>query len=219
MSRRLVPMASRARAGREDDTRPARWTLRDEQRRLTRQKLADAALELFGEVGYASATAEGIARRAGATRTTFYLHYASKGDVVLELMRRLDSEIAKMFAALDALGDDPSRADVRAWLEDAVSFWERHRALIEANEQALHVEHPVAEYWWGGFERAAEAMPRFLARWQGEDRERERVRIAALMMELERVFYFWLIKGAPARREHVLDVLTDEWVALLGRRS
>src|ERR671933_374271 len=135
MSRRLVPMASRARAGREDDTRPARWTLRDEQRRLTRQKLA--------------------------------------------------------VAALDALGDDPSRADVRAWLEDAVSFWERHRALIEANEQALHVEHPVAEYWWGGFERAAEAKPRFLARWKGDDRERERVRIAALMMELERVFYFW----------------------------
>jgi AcrR family transcriptional regulator len=212
-------MASRASAGREDDTRPARWTLRDEQRRLTRQKLADAALELFGEVGYAAATAEGIARRAGATRTTFYLHYASKGDVVLELMRRVDSEIAEMFAALDALGDDASRADVRAWLEDAVSFWERHRALIEANEQALHVEHPVAEYWWGGFERAAEAMPRYLARWQGDDRARERVRIAALMMQLERVCYFWLIKGAPARREHVLDVLTDEWVALLARRS
>jgi AcrR family transcriptional regulator len=195
-------------------------TLREEQRRQTRRKLADGALELFQEVGYSAATTEGIAKRAGATRATFYLHYASKADIVVELMRRVDGEVRDMYVALDALGDKPSRADVRAWLEETIRWWEHHRALVEANEQALHAEPRVAEYWWSGYGRAGDAMPRHLGRWHGEERERERMRLYSLMMQLERLWYFWLIAGAPVERDHALDVLTDQWVDLLrGRRG
>jgi AcrR family transcriptional regulator len=190
-------------------------TLRDEQKRLTRRRLADAALELFHEQGYAATTAEQIATRAGANRATFYLHFGGKADVVLELMRRLDDEVAGVFARLDAIAD-PSRDDVRAWLEETVGFWDRHRVVIDANEQALGVEERVAAYWVGGLERAVDAMPRLLARHPAEDRARARVRLMALMLQLERLCYFWIVCGTPFDAEHVLDVLTDEWWAVAG---
>jgi AcrR family transcriptional regulator len=193
-------------------------TLRDEQRRLTRRKLADAALELFGEVGYAGATTDGIAKRAGASRATFYLHYASKVDVVLELMQGQDAAVAGTWAALDAI-EGPTPAAIRAWLEDTVSFWQRNRVVIEASEQARAAERRVAEHWWGGVERAADAMPRHLSRWEGAARDRERVRLMSLILGLERLCYFWVIAGAPLDRDAVLDAQTALWHAELTRRA
>jgi AcrR family transcriptional regulator len=209
-------MAESAASGRRRRGGPEHGgTLRDEQRRLTRRRLADAALELFHEQGYAATTAEQIATRAGANRATFYLHFGGKADVVLELMRRVDDEVAGIFARLDAI-EDPSRDDVRAWVEETVGFWERHRVLIDANEQALGVEPRVAAYWAGGLERAVDAMPRLLGRQEGEDRARMRVRLIALMLGLERLCYFWIVCRTPLDPVHVLDALTDEWWAVVG---
>jgi AcrR family transcriptional regulator len=193
-------------------------TLRDEQRRRTRQLLADAALELFQEAGYAPVTVDQIARRAGANRATFYLHFASKVDVVLELMARVDDEVAGIFAAADAL-EDPSRDDVRAWLSDAIGFWDRHKTLIEANEQALGSEPRVADYWLAGIERAVQAMPRHLARHEGAERERARVRLVALMMQLERLCYFRVVCDARLDRDDLLDVLTEQWWPVLAHEA
>jgi AcrR family transcriptional regulator len=188
---------------------------RDEQRRRTRRLLADAALELFTEVGYAGVTIDQIARRVGANRATFYLHFASKVDVVLELMSRLDDDVVAIYAAADDL-EDPAREDVRAWLESALGFWDRHRIYVEIAEQALGVERRVADYWLAGLERAVQAMPRHLARFDGAERERARVRLVALMMELERLCFFWIVCGAQLEREHVLDVLTEQWLQALA---
>src|ERR1700756_4261765 len=53
-------------------------SLREAQKEFTRQRLLDAAEELFESVGYRSATIEEIANRAGANRATFYLHFQGK---------------------------------------------------------------------------------------------------------------------------------------------
>jgi hypothetical protein len=134
---------------------------------------------------------------------------------VLELMSRVDDEVVAIFAAADAL-EDPAREDVRAWLAEAIGFWHRHRVLIEANEQALGVERRVADYWLAGIERAVQAMPRHLARYEDVERERARVRLVALMMGLERLCYFWIVCEAHLDREHVLDVFTEQWWPVLA---
>jgi AcrR family transcriptional regulator len=193
-----------------------RGTLRDEQRRLTRRRLADAALELFEEIGYAAATADGIAKRAGANRATFYLHYASKADVVLELMERVHPGVIAMFAQAGAL-TDPSRAEVRAWLDELVGFFEGNRALIDANHQAMPVEPRVAERWWRGFEGMADAMPGLWKHLRGKARERERVRVITALAGLERMCWFHVLGPAPTDRAVLLDALTEDWFALLHR--
>jgi AcrR family transcriptional regulator len=187
-----------------------RGTLRDEQRRLTRRRLAGAALELFEEVGYAAATADGIARRAGANRATFYLHYAGKADVVLELMDGMhDGAIAALAPA--GTFEDPTPAPVRAWLADVVAFFEVNRALVDAHHQAIPVEPRVAQRWWSGYEQMADAMPRL---WQDG---RDRLRLIVALVALERMCWFHVIAEAPVDRDAMLDALTEDWLALLRR--
>ena len=47
-----------------------------------RDRLAQAALDLFNERGYEQATVDDIAERAGLSRATFFRHYRSKEDVI-----------------------------------------------------------------------------------------------------------------------------------------
>ena len=206
-------MADSAASERRRRPGPAgRRTLRDEQRELTRRRLADAALELFEEVGYAAATADGIAKRAGANRATFYLHYASKADVVLELMDAMHDDVIAVLAPVGAF-EDPARAEVRAWLGEVVAFFETRRALIDAHHQAMPVEPRVAQRWWSGYEQMADAMPRL---WHdGQDR----VRLIAALVGLERMCWFAVIAGAPVDRDLMLGALTEDWYALLRRAT
>ncbi|MDI2128421.1 TetR/AcrR family transcriptional regulator [Yinghuangia seranimata] len=49
-----------------------------------RGRLAEAALELYGEHGYEQTTVAEIARRAGVTERTFFRHYADKREVLFD---------------------------------------------------------------------------------------------------------------------------------------
>ncbi len=56
----------------------------NEQSARTRQRLTAAALELFSESGYDGTTVAQIAFRAGVTEMTFFRHFSSKADVLLD---------------------------------------------------------------------------------------------------------------------------------------
>lgn len=47
-----------------------------------RERLVDAAFELFGERGFERTTVDDIAERAGVGRTTFFRHFGSKEQVI-----------------------------------------------------------------------------------------------------------------------------------------
>lgn len=53
------------------------------------QRFLDVAEALFVEHGYARATMDEIARRAGATRRTLYARYANKSEVLAAVVNRL----------------------------------------------------------------------------------------------------------------------------------
>jgi len=106
-------------------TRERAPSLRDEQKRFTRQRLIDAAKEVFADVGYAAATIEDITRAAGASRATFYLHFKSKATIVNELFLQVllpeSNEIYERLHQLTA----PTRDDVRAFVADTFAYWDR----------------------------------------------------------------------------------------------
>jgi AcrR family transcriptional regulator len=204
-------MADSAASERRRRPEPAgRRTLRDEQRTLTRRRLAEAALELFEEDGYAAVTADAIAKRAGANRATFYLHYASKAEVVLELMDEMDDQVMAVIAPAGALRD-PGAGEVRAWLTDMVGFFERNRALIDAHHQAMPVEPQVAQRWWKGYEHMAENLSEL---WSNEA---ERLRLITALVSVERMFWFDVVARVPVDRDALLAGLTEEWLGLLQR--
>ena len=59
------------------------------------QELLDAALELFGEKGFAATRTDDVAERAGVSKGTLYLYYPSKEELLKAVIsQRLSSEIA-----------------------------------------------------------------------------------------------------------------------------
>lgn len=58
-----------------------------------RDRLAQAAFELFDERGYEQATIDDITERAGLGRTTFFRHFRSKEDVIFPDHDRLLDQI------------------------------------------------------------------------------------------------------------------------------
>ena len=68
-------------------TMPRTMLDRFEQRKLTRAKLVDAALQLFSTSGYDHATVDEISQEAGYSKGAYYFHFSTKDDILLELLR------------------------------------------------------------------------------------------------------------------------------------
>ena len=71
----------------------------------TRERLVEAAAELFAELGYEGASIQSIAAAADVTSGTIYRHFDSKAALLLEVVRRAVHAIP----LVDRLGDE-SRA-------------------------------------------------------------------------------------------------------------
>ncbi len=85
-------------------------------------ELIGAALELFVEKGFASTRIEEVAQRAGVSKGTLYLYYASKEELLKAVIRQyLSSEIAQ--GAADARAHQGSAG--QALRELMVQWWTR----------------------------------------------------------------------------------------------
>jgi AcrR family transcriptional regulator len=189
-------------------------SLRDAQKQLTRDRLVDAAFELFGDRGYEATNAEQIAKVAGTSRATFYLHFKSKAEIALELQARTEGEVVDAYAALDELVGS-TRADVRRWVEQVLGVWERDRLRLAAMEQALAVEQRVADRWFEIINHAIDRMPRALAV-RGERPAAARLRLLTMVFQLDRSMYFHIVRSEPLDRDVLVDVLADQWWAVLN---
>ena len=96
------PLAGKAKA--DGQVRP---TLRERNRLRTRRELLDAALEVFAEAGYGSASVENIAARAGASKVTLYSYFPQgREELFQELYEEINNELLDMVKAVYATKDD-----------------------------------------------------------------------------------------------------------------
>jgi AcrR family transcriptional regulator len=197
-----------------DDTRAAqpahakesRPSIREEQKQRTRERLLDAAYEVFGEVGFRAATIDQIMKRAGANRATFYLHFNDKTDVAAGLGRRSAMAVAERFRRLDNIVA-PTRADIRAWLEDDLAH--RRETKAQIFHEAVTSETGFAQDTLDYFARIAErVMTRTLARWPEEARPLARSKMVCLLIMMDRV-EFHLLQGLDFGTCNPLDTLTE----------
>lgn len=73
-----------------------------------RAQLADALAQVMARKGYAEATIVAIARAAGLSPALVHHHFASKHEVLVELVGRLTGAVeARVQANLTAAGNDP----------------------------------------------------------------------------------------------------------------
>lgn len=69
-----------------------------------RQRLVEAAADLFGEQGYDATTVAQIAERAGVTRSTFFRHFPDKRELLVAGQEMLSSLLA------EGISDAPASA-------------------------------------------------------------------------------------------------------------
>jgi transcriptional regulator GlxA family with amidase domain len=67
-----------------------------------RGRLAQAAMELYGERGFEQTTVAEIAERAGLTERTFFRHFADKREVLFEGAAALQAQLVEGIAAAPA---------------------------------------------------------------------------------------------------------------------
>ena len=100
-----------------------------------RERLEQAALELFGEQGFAETTVPQITARAGLTTRTFFRHFTDKREVpfagaaafeaaVVAGVAAADADVAPVEAAVGALAD--ASVELARWAEHAAA----RRALV-----------------------------------------------------------------------------------------
>lgn len=113
---------------------------RQSQKVATRQRVLDAARELFDSLGYEGTTIRGIARRAGVSVGSVFTTFASKGEILSQVMQdRLDGLYAELNRVVPHLRG--STADRLRSLY-AIHF------AFEAPRSRLFMAHLAAAYDW-----------------------------------------------------------------------
>lgn len=103
------------------------------------QRILEAALQVFGELGYHPCGISQITEVAGCSRASFYQYFSSKEDV----FRHLAGQVARQLsAAAEAL--EPITADEAGW--DSIRSWlDRHAAIYARYEPVFHAYAAAAE--------------------------------------------------------------------------
>ncbi len=130
----------------------------------TRQRLLEAAEQVFGELGYHDASIVKITEAAGVAQGTFYLYFASKQQIFDELMRDLNRRVRRAMSE----GAEQGRTRVeqeQLGFQGFFRFTAEHAALYRIIRQAEFVSPPSLRYHYdaiakGYVEGLREAMER-----------------------------------------------------------
>jgi len=100
------------------------------RRRLSKEarraRLLAAAEAVFGEVGYADATMELVAERAGVVRSLLYQHFSSLDDLYVECVRAARAELDARFLEAAVLNQGHPRDQLRAGITAYFRFVSEH---------------------------------------------------------------------------------------------
>lgn len=193
-----------------------RLSLRDAQKLLTRDRLLDAAYEVFTQVGYRQTTIDQITAHAGANRATFYLHFKDKIEVAAGLARRSSGEAAHAFMRLDEI-DNPTLKNVRAWLDEYLKDISRDRMLTQMLNEAISTEPEFGAEYFAYIARIADRMTNTLSRFGGKQREVARSKIVLVQIMIGRYVCHTLGQGLSFPGKYQVEALAESvWSVLFS---
>ena len=109
----------------------------------TRERLQDAALELFAARGYEQTTATEIAQAVGLTERTFFRHFADKREVLFHGQQTLTDAF---LAGLDDASPDASPIELAvSALRSSASFFDDERRPHSRLRQSVIDANPALQ--------------------------------------------------------------------------
>lgn len=188
--------------------------LREQERSGTRQRILQAAGELFAKGGVWGVTIEDIAKAAGTSRVTVCSHFPRKPDIVHALIDELMLTTERIYEAFASL-NDWSRDSLRSWLVYACQEWSRQRnkRSLVLSEMPLKVR--------ATYKRRREGQIAILTRvsepWQHFTPDEAKRRAFIMASELHQFLDQYHDEGwMDHDREGYLQTLADIWYVVLN---
>lgn len=131
-------------------------TIRFSSKPTTKERILEAALEIFSQKGFHTATTDEIAERAGVGKGTLYRHFETKEKLFEELVRlRLDELEREAGAIID--GNDDVLTMISKYIRIYFEFFDRNQHLyrLVVQEQLDLGEYSPDLY----FRRVKRALP------------------------------------------------------------
>ena len=181
------------------------------QGRQTVQRLLDAGLAVFDELGLSAARVEDIVRRAKTSHGTFYLYFANKDDLLRALLQDALHDIAIVTGEFPVVtSNEAGRLALRRWVQHFGEIYLRHGTVLRIVSQAELVEEDVYGDGLQLMFRLAEAMTQGMTAARkaadGEPPPHAELTAVACLMMLERVNYL-LSNEIPLPKEEMTDRL------------
>jgi AcrR family transcriptional regulator len=195
-----------------------------EQGERTRLKLLEAARLVFLERGYAAARVDDVTQKAGTSHGAFYLYFANKQDVLEALASDTAEHMYALADELDAIESGEAGYDqLRAWMARFVDEYERHspviNAWISAEMEDSRFDQLGREVLGQFAGRIAHTIERAVKAGVRHPVDPNTAAVALVAM-LERFCYFWIVRGAPFKRDVVVDTIASVWYeAIFGQRT
>jgi AcrR family transcriptional regulator len=186
----------------------AKLNIREAQKALTRQRILDAARELFYRQGYYETSVDQIAAEAGASRPTFYLHFRDKEEVLAQIAAEYTQGTRECAERLP--GPKPTLAALRGWLRELSAFLEREKMAFSVMTEisAHHVVEPVYVRWT--MDAWRDGLASRSAAFAAAERKDKRGIEARAMAELLILEITWATTRASAdATSHFADVALD----------
>ena len=193
-------------------------TLREQQRAYTRRRLMEAAQQVFAAKGYPDTRVDDIARQAGASRATFYLHFKSKCELMTALVEDGLPFAVETYHVLDEMladGGPQLRARLREWLAEWLDVWTNGADVNHAMLQATMLESDVELHYLRLSEALVDGLEHHQERVPAARRAGARNRALILEMMTQRIFALASQSMLPVSGDSLLDILTEMWTEVL----
>ncbi|HYF24113.1 MAG TPA: TetR/AcrR family transcriptional regulator [Baekduia sp.] len=115
---------------------------------------------------FADLSVERLAQAAGMSRSTFYLYFEDKNDLLRSWFSSVSDEIGEAVTAWWALGPDVARDDVRAALAELVGTYRPHVTLMAATYDAAAYDPALRELTDGLVDSSAAGLRKHIRRGQ-----------------------------------------------------
>jgi len=183
---------------------------RQKRSKEKRQRLKDAALELFGTHGYERTSIEEIARGADLATGTFYQHYRSKRQLLLALMDDLLEGMARLNLS-PAAGGDP-RDMLRGLLARGLATDRRYLGAYRAWQEATLGDAGLATSQVDIRQWTTERITALLSLLQRWPDARPMANISALAEVIDTLCWSLLAEAVSIEKDHLdlkIDAVTD----------
>jgi AcrR family transcriptional regulator len=196
-------------------------SMREQQRAFTRRRLLEVAQQLFAAQGYPETTVDDIARAAGASRATFYLHFKSKAELMGAAIDASVPMAVETYHVLDeqlADGGPQLPGRLRAWLAEWLERWTSGAQASHATLQATMLEPEVETHHLRLSEALVDSLTGYFGRVPAAERAAARERALVLEIMTQRIFALASRSKLPVPADDLLDILTEFWLQVFTGR-